>query len=67
MLVRLPNVRQSGLRNPGIFLLKSGIQNPWALEYGIQLKESGIFLMIRIRNPSSTEKESVIKHLESRI
>ena len=30
----------------------------WALESGIQLKESGIPLMIGIQNPSSIDKES---------
>ena len=34
---------------------------------GIQLKESGIPLTIGIRNPSSTDKESGIYSLESRI
>ena len=28
----------------------------WALEYGIQLEESGILQRIGIQNPSSTEK-----------
>ena len=28
----------------------------WVLESGIQLKESGIALMIGIQNPSSTDK-----------
>ena len=35
------------------------------LESGIQLKESGILLMIGIRNPSTTDKESAIQYLES--
>ena len=30
---------------------------PWALESGIQLKESGIPLTIRIQNPNSTDKD----------
>jgi len=34
-------------RNPG----------SWALECGIQLKESGILLMIGVRNPSSIDKD----------
>ena len=35
----------------------------WGLESGIQFKEYGIPLTIKVRNPSSTDKES----LESRI
>ena len=35
------------------------------LESGIQLKESGIPLTIRIQNPSTTDKESGIQCLES--
>ena len=53
---------------------KSGnLWNPesWALESGKQLKESGIPLTIRIRNPSFTDNESGIpevgKSVESRI
>ena len=38
-----------------------------ASESGIQLKESGILLTIGIWNPNSTDKESEIQHLESRI
>ena len=37
------------------------------MESGIQLKESGILLTIGIQNPSSTDKESEIQNLESRI
>lgn len=37
----------------------------WALDSGIQLKESWIPLTIGIRNPISTEKESLIQDLES--
>ena len=33
----------------------------WALEYGIQLKESGIPLTIGIRNGNSSDKESGIQ------
>ena len=49
-----------------IFAVESGILG---LESGIQLQlaESGIPLTIGIRNPSSTDKESTIKYLESRI
>ena len=62
-----PQVRESGFRNPwGVFAC--GIRNPetfcswnlqpWVLESGIQLKESGILLTIKIQNPSSTSKET---------
>ena len=46
------------IRNPENFCL----WNPeyWALEYGIQLMQG-------IRNPSSTDKNSGIQYLESRI
>ena len=37
------------------------------MESGIQLKESGIPLTIGIRNPSSTDTESVIQYLKSGI
>ena len=70
-----PHVRESGfcylgsfcLWNPefGKFLLQSGIWNLRALESGIKLKESGILL--GIRNPISTNKESEIYYLESGI
>ena len=43
-----------GFRKPGKFCLWN--QKSWALESGIQLKESGIPLTIGIRNPSSTDK-----------
>ena len=39
----------------------------WALEPGIQAKESGIPLTIGIRNPSSTDRESGMDGMESRI
>ena len=51
-----PLSRQSGLRTD---FLES-----WALESGIQLKESGIPLTLGIQNPSSTDKESVIQYLK---
>ena len=35
------------------------VEQYWALESGIQFKESGIPLAIRIQNPSSTEKKKV--------
>ena len=54
-----------GIRNPANFCLWN--QESWALEFGIQFKESGILLTIGIRNPSSTDKESGIQYLESRI
>ena len=53
-----PNVRESRFRNPGNFFPFSGIRNhgkfcfwnteSWALESGIELKESGIPLTIGI-------------------
>ena len=44
-----------GIRNQGNFCL----WNPesWALEFGSQLKESGILLTIGIRNLSPTDKD----------
>ena len=43
------------------------VEQSWALESGIQFKESGIPLTIRIQNPSSTEKkirnQSVLDYL----
>ena len=61
LAVASPNVRESGkmfaceIRNPGKF----GLWNPesWALEYDIQLMESGIPVTIVIQIPSSTDKE----------
>ena len=44
-----------------------GIRNPGLVESGIQLKESRISLTVAIRNPSSTDKESEIQYLKSRI
>ena len=50
------------------FLLESEIREiSWALESGIQLKESEIQLAIRVRNPSSTDIKSGIECLESGI
>ena len=46
---------------------ESRFRNPENLESGIQFKEFGIPLTIEIRNPSSTDKESVIQYLESGI
>ena len=43
-----------GFRKPGKFC--SWNHQSWALESGIQLKESGIPPTIGIRNPSSTDK-----------
>jgi len=42
------------------------LRNPesWALEYRIQLKESGIPLTIAIRKPYSTDQESGIHSVE---
>ena len=45
-----------GFRKPG--KLCSWSQKSWALESGIQLKESGIPLTIGIRNPSSTDRRT---------
>ena len=44
-----------GIRNPGGF--EFGIPESWALESGIQLKESGILLTIGVQNPSSKVKD----------
>ena len=59
-----PRVRESRFRNAKNFYL----WNPesWALESGMELKESRIPLTIVIRNPSSTDM-SVIQYLESGI
>ena len=59
------HVRESRLRNLGKFCLWN--TKSWALDSGIQLKESGIPLTIGIQNPSSTVLESAIQYLESRI
>ena len=61
-------VRESVFRNPWNFFL----WNPesWAMESGIQLKESAILLRIGIQNPSSTDKhwnqEPEIRNPESK-
>ena len=47
-----PHLRDSGIRK--IFCLRNS--ESWALESGIQLKESGIPLTIGIQNPNCTEK-----------
>ena len=60
-LIRSPHIRESGFRNrleSRKFLL---------VESGIHLKESGIPLMIEIRNLSSTDKLSGIQNLKSGI
>ena len=70
-----PHGRESGFRNPRNFCLRNlefasfFLWNPesWALESGIQLKECGILLTIGIQDTSSTDKESEIQNLESRI
>ena len=54
-----------GIRNTGNFVC--GIRNPGLVESGIQLKESRISLTVAIWNPSSTDKESEIQYLKSRI
>ena len=45
----------SGFQNLGNFCSWDPVS--WALESGIQLKESGMPLKTAIRNPSSTDKE----------
>ena len=56
-----------GIRNleSGNFIWCRWNTESWALESGIQLKESRIPLTIRIQNPSSTDKESGIQYQES--
>ena len=54
-----------GIRNTGNFVC--GIRNPGLVESGIQLKESRISLTVAIWNPGSTDKESEIQYLKSRI
>ena len=49
-----PHIRESEFRNPGNFCLWN--RRYWALESGIQLKESGIPSTIGIQNPSSNDK-----------
>ena len=49
-----PHVGESGFLNSEKFCLWNA--ESWALESGIQLKESGIPLTIGIQNPSSTDK-----------
>ena len=44
-----------GIRNPRGF--EFGIPESWALESGIQLKESGILLTTGVQNPSSKDKD----------
>ena len=65
-----------GIPESGKFLLlESGIRGTFclwnlesrALEFGTQLKKSGLPLTIVIQIPSSTDKESRIQYLESRI
>ena len=74
-----PQVRGSGFQNQRNFVCgirnqgKFWLWNPesWALESGIQLKESGILLTIVIQNPRSTCSTDMtktgIQYLESRI
>ena len=59
-----PHVRKSGFRNPRHFCLLNWLRNveSWALESGIQLKESGIPLTIGILNPSSTRPSLFFLH-----
>ena len=58
-----PHVRESGFRNLGNVCLWD--PESWALESGIQHKESGMPLKTAIRNPGSTGKEYGIQYLES--
>jgi len=58
------NVTESKFRNRGTVYLWN--TEYWALDSGIQLKETRITLMIAIRNPNSTNKESGIPKPESR-
>ena len=58
-----PHGKLAGFRNQRNFCLWN--LEPWALESRIQLKQSGIPLMIRILNASSIDMESRIKYLES--
>ena len=70
-----PLILGSVVTKESTHVLESWIQNPenfgslnlesWALESGIQNKESGILLTIRIRNPKSIDRESVIQYFES--
>ena len=65
--IRIPEPKKFLLEESGIrdfFLVESGI-----LGFGIQntAKESGIPLKIGIHDPRSTDKESGIQNLESRI
>ena len=64
-MIHFAPLRKSGVRGPGKFYL----WNPekWALEYGIQLKESGIPLTSGIRNPPSIDKECGTQYMEPRI
>ena len=60
-----PRARESAFRTPGNFCLWN--KEPWALESGIQLKQSGIPLTIAIRTPRSTGRGSGIQYLKSGI
>ena len=64
-----PHVRESGFPNRGKFCLWN--LESWALESGIQFKESGIPQTTGIQNPSSTHKDwnqlSGIRNPRSRI
>ena len=72
-----PLILGSVVTKESTHVMESWIQNPenfgslnlesWALESGIQHKESGILLTIRIRNPKSIDRESVIQYFESGI
>ena len=67
----LGNLDSGILVESGIHEILPPESNSWALESGIQFKESGIPLTIGIQNPSSTDKDwnpvSGIWNLESGI
>ena len=50
-----PHVRESGYRSPGKFCRWN--QESWALESGIQVKESGLPLTTGIQNRSSNDQD----------
>ena len=56
---------QTGIRE--VFLVDSGNPRLWNPEHTWELKESGIPITIKIRNPNSTDKETGFQYLESKI
>ena len=74
MIFYSPGVKDSGTRKflfveTGIREVLSGFRKPrlWNPEHTWELKESGIPITIKIRNPSSTDKETGFQYLESKI